>query len=64
MDAQRCWAGRRKGARKGVMGEMYGRGRKAEVNRRAFNRGGMAANVGVDLVMLCWVDSMMEKCIT
>ena len=45
MDAQRCWAGSRKGARKGVMGEMYGRGRRAEVNRRAFNRGGMAATV-------------------
>ena len=56
MDAQRCWAGRRKG----VMGEMHGRGRRAEVNRRAFNRGGMAATVSVDLVMLCWADSTIE----
>lgn len=43
MDAERCWAGSRKGARKVVVGEMRVRESIEEARRKACNRGGIVA---------------------
>ena len=51
MDAERCWAGSRKGARKGVAGETWVRESLEEARRRPCNRGGIVAGVVDTIVM-------------
>ena len=59
IDAERCWAGRRKGASNGVAGEVRDVERSDEARRRTLSRGGMV--VDVELLIASRCGSVMEE---